>query len=176
MSAIILAGFGGQGILFAGRQLAQAGMKIGKQVSWLPSYGPEMRGGTANCSVNINDDPIGSPLVTRPEILIAMNLPSLKKFEDCVVPGGLIILDCSLIDDLPKREDIRVSCIPATRLADEHDMKGLANVIMIGNMLRQTDLFDYDYFAESLADAAKSKPHLVELNKKALKLGYDYEG
>ena len=98
MSAILLAGFGGQGILFAGKQLVLAGMKNDKQVSWLPSYGPEMRGGTCNCSVNIDDEPIGSPLVTTPDILIAMNKPSLLKFEGRVAVGGSIVIDSSLID------------------------------------------------------------------------------
>ncbi|MBR5746529.1 MAG: 2-oxoacid:acceptor oxidoreductase family protein, partial [Clostridia bacterium] len=98
MSAILLAGFGGQGILFAGKQLVLAGMKKDKQVSWLPSYGPEMRGGTCNCSVNIDDEPIGSPLVTAPDILIAMNKPSLIKFAGRVVPGGTVVYDTSLID------------------------------------------------------------------------------
>ncbi|HAZ19155.1 MAG TPA: 2-oxoacid:ferredoxin oxidoreductase subunit gamma, partial [Clostridiales bacterium] len=95
MYNILLAGFGGQGILFAGKQLANAGMKAGKEVSWLPSYGPEMRGGTANCSVIIDEQPIGSPLVTTPRVLLAMNLPSFKKFENKVLPGGIIICDSS---------------------------------------------------------------------------------
>ena len=106
MSAILLAGFGGQGILFAGKQLVLAGMKSGKQVSWLPSYGPEMRGGTCNCSVNIDDEPIGSPLVTTPDILIAMNKPSLLKFEGRVAVGGTIVIDSALIDVKTSRDDV----------------------------------------------------------------------
>jgi 2-oxoglutarate ferredoxin oxidoreductase subunit gamma len=176
MSSILLAGFGGQGILFAGKQLALTGMKAGKQVSWLPSYGPEMRGGTANCSVNIDDAPIGSPLVTSPEILIAMNLPSFKKFEDKVVSGGIMILDSSLINEKTARNDVTASYIPATRLADENNLKGLANVIMLGQLLKTYSLFEYEFFGQCLKDAAKSKPQLGELNQKALKIGYEYDG
>ena len=177
MSAILLAGFGGQGILFAGKQLVLAGMKSGKQVSWLPSYGPEMRGGTANCSVNIDDDAIGSPLVTKPEILVAMNLPSFQKFEDKVVRGGIMILDSSLIGVKTKREDVKAYYIPATRLADENAIKGLANVIMLGRLLKVCGLFDFAFFAKCLIAAApKSKPKLGELNVRALTIGYEYEG
>ena len=107
MAGILLAGFGGQGILFAGKQLTKAGMEAGKNVSWLPSYGPEMRGGTCNCSVNIDDKPIGSPLVTAPDILIVMNLPSLDKFERKVVPGGCVFVDSSLVPKTCERTDIR---------------------------------------------------------------------
>lgn len=177
MSAILLAGFGGQGILFAGKQLALAGMKSGKQVSWLPSYGPEMRGGTANCSVNIDDEPIGSPLVTSPDILMAMNLPSFQKFEDKVVNGGTMILDNSLINAKTKRSDVNARYIPATRLADENNLKGLANVIMLGQLMKTCKLFDYDFFREHLLGSApKSKPQLGELNAKAFEIGYNYEG
>ncbi|PKM61744.1 MAG: 2-oxoacid:ferredoxin oxidoreductase subunit gamma [Firmicutes bacterium HGW-Firmicutes-21] len=177
MSGILLAGFGGQGILFAGKQLALAGMKSGKQVSWLPSYGPEMRGGTANCSVNIEDEPIGSPVVSKPDILVAMNLPSFQKFEDKVVSGGIIILDSSLVGIKTKRDDVNIKYIPATRLADENNLGGLANVIMLGQLLKAYNLFDYAYFGECLMAAApKSKPQLGELNVKALKIGYEYEG
>ncbi|HAN20212.1 MAG TPA: 2-oxoacid:ferredoxin oxidoreductase subunit gamma [Clostridiales bacterium] len=177
MSGILLAGFGGQGILFAGKQLVLAGMKAGKQVSWLPSYGPEMRGGTANCSVNIDDEPIGSPLVTKPEMLIAMNLPSFQKFEDKVVDGGIIILDSSLIPVKTKRIDVIVSYIPASRLAEENDLKGLANVIMLGQLLKISKIFDFAFFGECLIAAApKSKPQLGDLNVKALKIGFEYEG
>lgn len=177
MSAILLAGFGGQGILFAGKQLVHAGMELGKQVSWLPSYGPEMRGGTCNCSVNIDDDAIGSPLVTSPEILIAMNLPSFQKFESKVVSGGIMILDSALINVKTTRIDIQAYYVPATRLAEENDMKGLANVIMLGQLIKVSKLVDAQYFRDSLlASAPKSKPQLGELNAKAFDIGYHYEG
>lgn len=177
MSGILLAGFGGQGILFAGKQLVLAGMKSGKQVSWLPSYGPEMRGGTANCSVNIEDEPIGSPLVTKPEILIAMNLPSFQKFEDKVVSGGIMILDSSFIHAKTKRTDVNANYIPASHLAEKNNLKGLANVIMLGQLLKVCGLFEMQFFSECLIAAApKSKPQLGELNVKALKIGFEYEG
>ncbi len=176
MAAILLAGFGGQGILFAGKQLVSTGMKLGKQVSWLPSYGPEMRGGTCNCSVNIEDEPIGSPLVTTPDILIAMNKPSLLKFMNKVKKGGLILLDSSLIDVTPERDDIKVACVPATDMADKNGLGGLANVIMLGALMKQTGMFDADYFRANIKAASpKSKPQLGELNEKAFLLGYNYE-
>lgn len=114
---ILIAGFGGQGVLFAGKFLAYKGLCEGRQVSWLPSYGPEMRGGTANCSVTLSDEPIGSPIITRPDILIAMNLPSLDKYEDAVKPGGQIYVDSSLIEREIGRNDVSVYRIPATRMA-----------------------------------------------------------
>ena len=154
MAGILLAGFGGQGILFAGKQLTKAGMEAGKNVSWLPSYGPEMRGGT--------------------DILIVMNLPSLDKFERKVVPGGCVFVDSSLVPKTCERTDIRAYYIPATRLADEAGLKGLANVIMLGKVIRETGIFDYEFFrSELLASAPKSKPQLGELNAQALKIGYD---
>ncbi|MBR5278881.1 MAG: 2-oxoacid:acceptor oxidoreductase family protein [Clostridia bacterium] len=176
MSAILLAGFGGQGILFAGKQLVLAGMKIGKEISWLPSYGPEMRGGTCNCSVNIDDEPIGSPLVTAPDILIAMNKPSLLKFEGKVVKDGVIIIDSSLVDVKTSRDDVNAYYIPATQLANDAGISKLANVIVLGYLIKKTGLYDADYFMECIkASAPKAKPELGELNAKALQIGYDYE-
>ena len=116
---ILIAGFGGQGVLFAGKFLAYKGLVQDKQVSWLPSYGPEMRGGTANCSVVISDMPVGSPIITNPDILVAMNLPSLMKFVNDVVPGGHILLDSTLIDVKVERDDVTVHYIPATQLAND---------------------------------------------------------
>ena len=177
MSAILLAGFGGQGILFAGKQLVLAGMKNGKEISWLPSYGPEMRGGTCNCSVNIDDEPIGSPLVTTPDILIAMNKPSLLKFEGKVAPGGTIVLDSSLIDVETSRKDVTACYIPATQMANEAGIPKLANVIVLGYLIKKTGLFDSDFFMDCIrASAPKAKPELGELNAKALQMGYDYNG
>ncbi len=177
MSAILLAGFGGQGILFAGKQLVLAGMKIGKEISWLPSYGPEMRGGTCNCSVNIDDEPIGSPLVTTPDILIAMNKPSLLKFEGKVARGGVMVIDSSLVDVKTAREDVNAYYIPATQMANEAGISKLANVIILGYLIKKTGLFEMDYFMDCIkASAPKAKPELGELNAKALQMGYDYEG
>ena len=174
MAGILLAGFGGQGILFAGKQLVMAGMNNGKEVSWLPSYGPEMRGGTCNCSVNIDDEPIGSPLVTTPDILLAMNKPSYDKFAPKVAVGGTVIYDSSLIDVDQARSDIKIAGVPATKLANDNGFPKLANCIMLGKMMRETGLFDRDYFKSALASSAKNKPELGELNAKAFMIGYDY--
>lgn len=175
MYSILLSGFGGQGILFAGKQLANAGMVADKHVTWLPSYGPEMRGGTANCSVIIADEPIGSPLVTNPDLLIAMNLPSFTKFEPKIVKGGTLLADSSLISVKSTRTDIECRYIPATSLADENGLKGMANVIMLGYFLSFNPLFEFDRFLEVMcAKIPASKAALLEANKKALKLGYDY--
>ncbi len=177
MVRILLSGFGGQGILFAGKQLANAGMVAEKHVTWLPSYGPEMRGGTANCSVIISDDPIGSPLVTEPDLLIAMNLPSFTKFEPKIAPGGTLLADSTLIDAKSARTDIDCRYIPATGIADENGLKGMANVVMLGYFLSFNDLFSFDPFLEVMcAKIPASKAALLEANKKALKLGYEYRG
>ena len=171
----IFAGFGGQGTLLIGKFLALACMKDGKHVSWLPSYGPEMRGGTANCSVIISDEPIGSPLVTKPDILIALNGPSFDKFESKIVPGGMLFADSSLIDKKSERTDIKAFYIPVTMLASDNDLGGLANVIMLGKLIKETGIFDIDYFENCLVgETAKKKPQLAEANKKALRLGYNY--
>ena len=173
MSKFLLAGFGGQGILFSGKLLAKLGMAAEKEVSWLPSYGPEMRGGTANCSVIIDDEMIGSPLVTSPDILVAFNLPSLEKFESKVVCGGMVFIDSSLINKKCARDDVSAFYVPATELASDNGLSGLANVIMIGKMIKETKLFDYDFVENMLVTSVpKSKPQLAELNKKALSIGY----
>ena len=147
---ILLSGFGGQGILFAGKQLAKTGMDIGLNVSWLPSYGPEMRGGAANCSVIISDKEIGSPIVTTPDILIALNLPSFYKFEPAIKAGGILIADSSMIQEKSTRADIRAYYIPATKIADENGLGGLANVIILGYLLKITGIFDYEMFLDHI--------------------------
>lgn len=174
MYNILLAGFGGQGVLFAGKQIAYAGMKADKNVSWLPSYGPEMRGGTANCSVIVSDEPIGCPLVNTPDILISMNLPSYLKFVSAVKEGGVILRDSSLINEPCQRTDVKVYDIPATSLATENGIDGMANVIMLGKLLKETGMFTYEYFENiMISSIPPSKAHLIELNKKALKIGYN---
>ncbi len=174
---IILAGFGGQGILFAGKQLAGCGMHRGWQVSWLPSYGPEMRGGSANCSVILSDKEIGSPTISRPDILIALSFPSFLKFEPAVAEGGLIIANSSLIPEESKRRDISSHYIPASGLASENGLAGGANIIMLGYLLYLTRLFDYDEFlGQIISGIPASKAALIEGNKKALRLGYEYRG
>ena len=139
---IVLAGFGGQGVLFAGKLIANTALIEDREVSWLPSYGPEMRGGTANCSVTLSDEPIGSPLVLDPDALIAMNQPSLDKFVDSVVPGGLIIADATMVPNIPTAdqvaEGVRVFALPATAMAEENGLKGLANSILAGTLWAET--------------------------------------
>ena len=169
---IKIAGFGGQGVLFLGRMLAESGMKQGYHVSWLPSYGPEMRGGTANCHVNISTEPIGSPLVPDPTILIAMNRPSLEKFEDEVVSGGMIIYDSSLIDITPKRTDVEIIALPATSKADEIGSAKASNMVALGALIATTRLLNKDGVIKTIEAMTKRK-ELLELNLKALEAGFD---
>ncbi len=174
---LLFAGFGGQGILFAGKFLAYKGLIESKQVSWLPSYGPEMRGGTANCSVIISDAPIGSPIVEKPDVLIAMNLPSLDKYEDSVVSGGKIFVDSTLISRKVKRDDVDVYYIPATQIADDNNMKTLANMIITGKVLKEVDGFSTDNLEQALKKVVSARHQdLLEVNVKAIRAGYNYEG
>ena len=172
---ILLAGFGGQGVLFAGKFLAYKGLVQDKQVSWLPSYGPEMRGGTANCSVIISDTPVGSPIITNPDVLVAMNLPSLQKFVDTVVPGGVIILDSTLIDAQVERTDVKVCYVPATQMAKDAGFATLANMILTGKVLKETDAVTFDGNKETLESFIPAKKAgLIDMNCQALQAGYDY--
>jgi 2-oxoglutarate ferredoxin oxidoreductase subunit gamma len=158
--------------LFAGKIVAYAGLLEDRELSWLPSYGPEMRGGTASCSVTLADTPIGSPLVTEPDSLIAMNRPSLEKFEATVKPGGRLFYDSSLIDIAPTRTDIATYAVPATGLATEQDLKGLANVIMLGKLWHETRFCAADTLDAALEKAIPPrKAQLLEPNKRALALG-----
>lgn len=177
MKSVLVAGFGGQGILFAGKQLALAGMYHDKKVTWLPSYGPEMRGGTANCIVVISENEIGSPVIPNPDIFIALNLPSFIKFEASVATNGVLICDSSLINTKSERKDIKAYYVPATAIANENQMQGLANVIMLGKLIAVTGLFSMQELVTSMEKSIPaSKKDLLELNKKALQLGYDYAG
>ena len=172
---ILIAGFGGQGVLFAGKFLAYKGLVQDKQISWLPSYGPEMRGGTANCSVVISDTPVGSPIITNPDMLIAMNLPSLQKFVDAVVPGGVIILDSTLIDAKVERDDVKVFYIPATQMAKDAGFSTLANMILTGKALKEMDIVSWEGNRETLESFIPAKKaNLIDINLKALQTGYDY--
>lgn len=172
---ILFAGFGGQGILFAGKFLAYKSLLQGRNVSWLPSYGPEMRGGTANCSVIISDEPIGSPIVSAPDVLVAMNLPSLDKYESAVVESGMIFYDSSMISRRPEREDVSVFAVPATKLADDNGMSTLANMIIVGQMLRQIPYIGSGDCDEALGKVVSARHRdLLEYNKKAIELGRGY--
>lgn len=170
---IKVAGFGGQGVLSLGTVLSEMGMRHNYEVSWLPSYGPEMRGGTANCSVKISKKKIGSPLVANPTILIAMNRPSLDKFENDVVSGGLIMYDNSLIDRKPVRDDVDVIPIPATKLADELGNTKAANMVIVGALIAVKEIMSQQVVLDSLGDVLKRK-NLVELNRKAILRGAEY--
>ena len=172
---ILIAGFGGQGILFSGKFLAYKGLTEELQVSWLPSYGPEMRGGTANCNVILSDDPVGSPIITSPDVLIAMNLPSLQKYVDSVVKGGQIYVDSSLINVKVERDDVEVFYIPATQMAKDEGIGTLANMIIIGHLLENHPELSFDGIAEVVDGLVPpKKAALKELNMKALNLGKNY--
>jgi 2-oxoglutarate ferredoxin oxidoreductase subunit gamma len=173
---ILIAGFGGQGVLFAGKFLAYKGLIADKQVSWLPSYGPEMRGGTANCSVIISDIPVGSPIVTTPDVLVAMNLPSLKKYENEVVSGGIIIVDSALIAEKVQRDDVTTYYVPATKMANDEGFSTLANMILMGKLMRVCENIGFDGTEETIKKVVPAKKaNLIDVNLKALKTGYDFE-
>jgi 2-oxoglutarate ferredoxin oxidoreductase subunit gamma len=173
---ILIAGFGGQGVLFAGKLLAYEGLLDGKEVSWLPSYGPEMRGGTANCSITVSDAPIGSPIVANPDILIAMNKPSLDKYLNETRVGGQIFYDSSLIEGKVEREGVEIYPIPATRLADDEGLKTLANIIMLGNMIAKNDFVTLDGAKKALTKVVSERhKDLLDFNAKALTLGFEYK-
>jgi 2-oxoglutarate ferredoxin oxidoreductase subunit gamma len=172
---ILCAGFGGQGILFAGKLLAYVGLLMEKETSWLPSYGPEMRGGTANCGVIISDEPVGSPIVLNPDVLLVMNLPSFDKFEKTVKPHGKIIVDSTLIHKKCARADVDTFYVPATGLADENGLPKFANVILIGKLIKETGICDLKLMEEVIKkNVPSSKPALFDLNMKAFSLGYDF--
>ncbi len=172
---ILIAGFGGQGVLFAGKFLAYKGLLEQKQISWLPSYGPEMRGGTANCSVIISDEPVGSPIVSNPDALIAMNLPSFDKYEASVVPGGKVFVDSTLIDRKAQRTDIDAYYIPATRMAAEAGIPTLANMIILGKMIKETGAVSFENLEAAMKKVVSAKhADLLEINLKALETGYNY--
>ena len=172
---IIISGFGGQGGLAIGKNLAEAGMDEGLNVTWAPSYGPEMRGGTANCNVILSETPVGSPIITAPDVLIAMNLPSLQKYVDSVVPGGQIYVDSALIDVKVARTDVEVFYIPATQLAKDNGISTLANMIIVGSLLEHNTELSFDGVDAVVSKLVPpKKAGLVELNRKALQLGKDY--
>ena len=174
---ILIAGFGGQGTLFAGKFLAYKGLLEDLQVSWLPSYGPEMRGGTANCNVILSEEPVGSPIVTSPDVLIAMNLPSLQKYVDAVVPGGQIYVDSTLIAEKVERTDVEVYYIPATAMANEAGVPTLANMVMMGHVLRHNRSLSFEGTEATVQKLVPpKKAELVGLNMKALEAGRDYQG
>ena len=178
MKQYVFAGFGGQGMLLIGKFLAMANMLDGKHVSWLPSYGPEMRGGTANCSVTVSDNEIGSPLVDNADVLIAMNLPSLDKFESTVKPGGLIVVNSSIIDRKVEREDVRVVYCDANRIAESVKNPKGANVAILGAMMgADPDAVDTEKMIEAIRiELGERKLRFLEGNKAALAAGMELAG
>ncbi len=172
---ILIAGFGGQGILFAGKCIAYQGLLEGKQVSWLPSYGPEMRGGTANCSVILSDSPVGSPIVSSPDVLTVMNLPSLDKYENAAVQGAKIFVDSSLIGRKVERTDVEAFYVPATEMANELGLNTLANMILVGKMIRETGMLQYGEIEKGLKKVVSAKhADLLGANLRAIEAGYQY--
>lgn len=166
-TSFIISGFGGQGTLFAGQVLAYAAMDNGFEVTWIPSYGPEMRGGTAHCTVIISEEPIGSPLVRKPDVVLALNLPSVDKYELLIPEGGLLIANASLMNRDINRKDIRALQIPANDIAEELGMSRLANMIMMGAMIRLEPVISLDNLKKALED------HLPERHKKTLPLNFE---
>lgn len=174
---ILIAGFGGQGILFAGKFVVYTGMLQDLQVSWLPSYGPEMRGGTANCGVIISDKPVGSPIVSVPNLLVVMNLPSMDKFEHTTAPGGSVFVDSTLISREAVRTDVENYYIPATAIAEENGLKGLANMVMMGYVISKTGICDQIIIQQAMKKTvSERKADLFQSNLKAIELGYNYIG
>ena len=174
---IIMSGFGGQGIMLMGQLLTYAGMLEGKEVTWIPSYGPEMRGGTANCNVSLSDDAIGTPFITKPTALIAMNQPSLEKFAEAVVPGGVIVVDTTLAmnaSEVHSSEGVARFEIPATQMAEDNGLKGLANVICLGKLWKETRFCDRGVLDAALEKCVPAKHrNLLEPNRRALQIGID---
>ena len=172
---IIIAGFGGQGVMSIGKTLTEAGLKEGHEVSWVPSYGPEMRGGTANCAVVISDEPIGSPVVSRTSELIAMNGPSLAKFEPQVLPDGLILVNSSQVEQQVSRQDVRAYYIPSMEEAGKLGNFKVANMVMLGAYIKATGALEMNTIVEMLSHVFTGpKAHLVALNVKALEAGAAY--
>jgi len=171
----IIAGFGGQGILFTGKVLAYAGLEDGQEVTWLPSYGPEMRGGTANCTVIISDVEIGSAQVMNPRAAIVMNQPSLDKYEHMVAPGGYLVINSSMVNHKASRTDITILEIPGTELAEKLGDKRLTNTVMLGGLAAKADFLSLKSIEKGIQKSlSKDKKNLLDLNIKALHEGASY--
>lgn len=170
---VIMAGFGGQGILLIGKMLAYAGMHEGKEVSWLPSYGPEMRGGTCNCTVVISDRPVGSPVIQNPGAVLAMNLPSLEKFEQDVRPGGILLVNTSLIERKSARDDIKVIEVPANAIAQDLGNPRGANMVALGAYVGATGAVSMEQVEAVVRQTFAAKPTVIDVNLEALHKGYD---
>ncbi len=173
-TAIVIAGFGGQGVLFAGKLLAHAGMDQGFHVTWIPSYGPEMRGGTANCTVIIGDVPIGAPIVARPDVALALNQPSFDKYEPLLRPGGLLVVNSAIVSGRSAREDLRAVYVEANLLAEQLGAIKMLNMIMVGAMLAAHPVLSLAAVEQALADhLPEGKAELLALNIQVLRRGYE---
>jgi 2-oxoglutarate ferredoxin oxidoreductase subunit gamma len=175
-TSIVIAGFGGQGVLFAGQLLAYAGMDNDCHVSWIPSYGPEMRGGTANCTVIISDEPIGAPIVARPDVAIVLNQPSFEKYEPTVKPGGLLIVNNAIVAGRTERADIETVYIPANTIAEEMGSIKMLNMATIGVLLgKRPSLLPLETVEQALRNHLPAgKSHLLESNLNVLRRGFDF--
>lgn len=174
---IVISGFGGQGALFAGQLLAYTALDQGKEVTWIPSYGPEMRGGTAHCTVIIGDEPIGSPIVHQPSVCIVMNLPSLQKYGKLMQPGGLLIVNSSLVPETCGRTDIREVRIPSSDIASELGDMRMSNVVLLGALLRLNPILSLPATQAAMeAHVSGRARRLLEQNKQALHKGYEVAG
>ena len=172
-TSIIIAGFGGQGVLFAGQLLAYTGMDAGRHVTWIPSYGPEMRGGTANCTVIISDEPIGAPLVARPDAAIVLNQPSFDKYESLIKPDGLLVANNSIVSSRSERSDIEVVYLAANAIAEEFGTVKMLNMAAIGALLARRPVLEIDAVEQALKEHLPArKAHLLEANLKVLRQGY----
>jgi len=169
----MFAGFGGQGVLSMGLTLAQAAMLEGKYVTYLPSYGAEVRGGTANCTVVISDEEIASPVASSPEFIVAMNQPSLARFQNQIQSGGLFFVNSSLIEAEVSRDDIDVISVPANSIAEKLGSPRSANMVMLGVFIKKSNLIPLSSVIEELRDTLKNKQKLIAINKQALMAGYD---
>ena len=171
----IFSGFGGQGTLFAGQILAYSAMDAGKQVTWIPSYGPEMRGGTANCTVVVSDEEIGSPLVKNPTAVIAMNLPSLDKYEPMIAPGGVLVVNSSMVDRAPRRTDIKTVMVPGNELAEQIAEKRLTNMVLLGALLANLPVLPIEAIEAGLkAHLPARHQRFLPANFAALRKGAEY--
>jgi len=173
---VIISGFGGQGILFAGQLLSYAAMDQGKEVTWIPSYGPEMRGGTANCTVVIADEEIGSPFVQFPQAALVMNLPSLDKYEPLIQPGGVMVINESMVNRAPTRTDIKVVSIPANEIAEELGDRRMMNMVMLGGLLANLPVIKLEDMEKSLQAHMPAKlAKMLQANYKALRRGAEFK-
>jgi 2-oxoglutarate ferredoxin oxidoreductase subunit gamma len=173
-TSIIIAGFGGQGVLFAGQLLTYAGMDVGWHVTWIPSYGPEMRGGTANCTVIISDETIGAPFVARPDVAIVLNQPSFDKYEPLVKPGGFLLVNSSIVTQESERTDIESSYIAANAIAEEFGSAKMLNAAVLGAMLARRPVLQLEEVEQALIDHLPArKAHMLDANRRVLRRGYE---